>query len=654
MRIGQIVKSAARMAMLLLLAAALALPTFPLPFGDAPLHAQQTALAKAVTGQIRDAYGTRTDAAENLISDLSNLAEQVGQFAEQGGKLTGRTAPKVASITGQLLQILVNFDGLTCDVNVMALGIKQRELIVEATRPGEYDPELDRAVQQINELIAKLQELCNRHVHDLYDDTAAGADDTALAVPGGGETAEAGETPNVEERICRQRCGDLYHAFMRAEEAYLKADKKAKEVRAKVGSLPQDAARAEEAAAKAEQDAKDTRARREQLARDITNAPTPAHRDQAAAEYARTNPEEADAFAQEKRAAAAAARQKADEAEQDAREAEADASVKYSTMKILYEAWLACARNCADQAKRYSKVDVDIWSLFGAPPRSLRAPPPYYRHPAGPTQQAVTPDRRTSRLVLPPAALAGGVLSGVVLDADEKPRENTQVALEMPGGNIAEVNTDSSGGFIAEIPAAGGQVGLVLFDGTAPGVALEVLDGVPSGFPATPESYIQSGGALVLGEPYRAVSIGQPGGVPEEVPVGTAIGADGESGMTSLTVPAWVQPGPVEIGLLGVDGEQVMIESQAYSFVEAWLERDKLMSGETAQFGYQLDFGDGPGQVMMTIAVTGAVTYAKAGQPQILQLDEEGRVTFTDTINALEGTPAGAPFAIIPTFAAVQ
>src|SRR5690606_18605672 len=195
---------------------------------------------KAVTGQIRDAYGTRTDAAENLISDLSNLAEQVGQFAEQGGKLTGRTAPKVASITGQLLQILVNFDGLTCDVNVMALGIKQRELIVEATRPGEYDPELDRAVQQINELIAKLQELCNRHVHDLYDDTAAGADDTALAVPGGGETAEAGETPNVEERICRQRCGDLYHAFMRAEDAYLRADQKAKDARAKVGSLPQD------------------------------------------------------------------------------------------------------------------------------------------------------------------------------------------------------------------------------------------------------------------------------------------------------------------------------------------------------------------------------------------------------------------------------
>ena len=266
----------------------------------------------------------------------------------------------------------------------------------------------------------------------------------------------------------------------------------------------------------------------------------------------------------------------------------------------------------------------------------------------------MTPDRRTSRLVLPPAALAGGVLSGVVLDADEKPRENTQVALEMPGGNIAEVNTDSSGGFVAEIPAAVGQVGLVLFDGTGSGVALEVLDGVPSGFPATPESYIQSGGALVLGEPYRAVSIGQPGGVPEEVPVGTAIGADGESGMTSLTVPAWVQPGPVEIGLLGVDGEQVMIESQAYSFVEAWLERDKLMSGETAQFGYQLDFGDGPGHVMMTIAVTGAVTYAKAGQPQILQLDEEGRVTFTDTINALEGTPAGAPFAIIPTFTAVQ
>jgi hypothetical protein len=34
----------------------------------------------------------------------------------------------------------------------------------------------------------------------------------------------------------------------------------------------------------------------------------------------------------------------------------------------------------------------------------------------------------------------------------------------------------------------------------------------------------------------------------------------------------------------------------------------------------------------------------------VLQLDEEGQVTFTDRINALEGTPAGAPFAIIPAF----
>src|SRR5690606_31719441 len=157
-----------------------------------------------------------------------------------------------------------------------------------------------------------------------------------------------------------------------------------------------------------------------------------------------------------------------------------------------------------------------------------------------------------------------------------------------------------------------------------------------------------------LGEPYRAISIGQPGAGPEEVPIGTAIGADGESGMTALTIPAWVQPGPVEIGLVGMDGEQILIESQAYTFVEAWLERDKLMSGETAQLGYQLDFGDGPGQEVMNIAVTGAVAYAKAGQPQILQVDEEGRAIFTDTINALEGTPAGAPFAIIPTFTAAQ
>jgi hypothetical protein len=251
---------------------------------------------------------------------------------------------------------------------------------------------------------------------------------------------------------------------------------------------------------------------------------------------------------------------------------------------------------------------------------------------------------------MPPAALAGGMLSGVVLDAEEEPREETQIAIDMPGGNIAETTTGPTGAFAIAVPEATGRIGFMLFDGSAEGVALEVMDGVPAGLPATPGDFVQAGGPVVLGEPYRAIAMGEPGGIASEVPIGTAIGPDGESGMTALTIPAWVQPGPVEFNMIGADGQEVVIESQAYTFVEAWLERDKLMSGESAGFGYQLDFGDGPGQVVMTIAVTGAVAYAKAGQPQVLQLDEEGQVTFTDTINALEGTPAGAPFAIIPAF----
>lgn len=610
--------------------------------------------AFAVLPQAAHAQPTEAQA-EEILAKTNDAASIAEQLALQGGRIGGRTGMRVASASGSMATILTNFDVLACGLSVTALSVHMRNITMAAAMAQPADPQLDQLASQLRDLVAQLQALCNRYVHDVPTGVATGAGagnaGAGDAEDGAGATAE-GPVPTVEERICRQRCEPAYIAFLEAERAYERALRDAQRARqnatGKRQAADQKAAEASQAEADAQQDAADY----ERLQNEMTAATTQAERMRIAGELANIRPDSAHSFAEGKRNEANQAEQEAAAAEREAARAEGDASAKYEIMRTLYEEWKRCAESCAEQARLYSKITVDIWSLFTAAPRSLPSPPPFYRPPTlpAPTQQSPTPDTRTSRLVMPPAALAGGMLSGVVVDGQEEPREDTQVAVDLPDGNIAEATTGPTGAFAIAVPETIGRVGVLLFDGSAESVALDVMEAVPAGLPATPGEFVQAGGPVVLGEPYRAISIGHAEEIPSEVPVGTAIGADGESGMTAFTMPAWVQPGPVEFSLVTAGGEQLVAESQAYTFVEAWLERDKLMSGETAQFGYQLDFGDGPGQVVMTISVTGAVAYAKAGRPQVLQLDEAGQVTFTDTINALEGTPAGAPFAIIPAF----
>ena len=592
---------------------------------------------------------------EEILNQANNAASIAEQLAMQGGQIAGRTGSRLASASGSMVTILTNFDTLACGTSVMALSVQMRNITMAAATAQPPDPQLDQLASRLRDAVAQLQALCNRYVHGVPTGIATGAGAGSTGAESSGDDAGAsagGPTTTVEERICRQRCEPAYAAFLDAQRAYERALRDAQRVRQNADGKRQTANQKAAEAAQAEADAEQDAADYQRLQAELTAAGTQAERMRIAGELANIHPASARRWAEEKRQEANQAEQEAAAAESAATRAEGDASAKYEIMRTLYEEWKRCAESCAEQARLYSRVTVDIWSVFTGAPRTLPSPPPFYRPrtlPA-PTQQSAVPDTRTSRLVIPPAALAGGMLSGVVLDAEEEPREETQIAIDMPGGNIAETATGPTGAFAIAVPEAAGRIGFMLFDGSAEGVALEVMDGVPSGLPATPGDFIQAGGPVVLGEPYRAIAMGEPGGIASEVPIGTAIGPDGESGMTALTIPAWVQPGPVEFNMIGADGQEVVIESQAYTFVEAWLERDKLMSGESAGFGYSLDFGDGPGQVVMTIAVTGAIAYAKAGQPQVLQLDEEGQVTFTDTINALEGTPAGAPFAIIPAF----
>lgn len=91
-----------------------------------------------------------------------------------------------------------------------------------------------------------------------------------------------------------------------------------------------------------------------------------------------------------------------------------------------------------------------------------------------------------------------------------------------------------------------------------------------------------------------------------------------------------------------------------YAYLDAYLDREKLRSGQRAQFRYDLDFGEGPGEISMTITTSGPIQYAKNGQPQVLQVGRDGKARLSDYITALRGSPTGIPFAITPSFGGLR
>lgn len=593
--------------------------------------------------------------AEDVIGAADNAANIAEQIARQGGRIGGRTGMRVGSATSSLTTILTNFDVLACGTSVMALSVHMRNLTMASATMDPADPQLDQQISQLREAIARLQALCNRYINDVPTGVATGANAGGAAAGGNDDATTAGaggQTLNADERICRTRCEPYYSAYLDAKRDYDRALESAERARNNATQKRQDATQKANEATQAEREAEQARSNYDSLQREMTAATTQAERLRIAGEIARINPDSSRRWAEQKRSEANTAEQEATTAEQAATRAESRAGAKYVIMRDLYNEWKRCAEHCADQARRYSRVDVDIWSLFTLMPRTLPSPPPFYQPPAPP--RPAIGDTRTSRLVVPPAALSGGMLAGVVLDQQDEEPDETRVAIDLPDGSQTETTTGAGGVFSISMPVAIGPMALAVPGTGGEEIALEVLDGVPEGLTAVPENYIAAGSPVMLGQPYRTVSVGNPGGMAGEVPLGTAVGADGTSGMTFFSMPVWVQPGAVEFNLVTAGGDEIVVESQVYTYLEAWLEQEKLRSGEQAQFGYQLDFGDGPGQVMMTIAITGPITYAKVGQPQVLQLDKEGRVTFTDHIQALQGSPAGTPFSIIPSFTRVN
>lgn len=132
--------------------------------------------------------------------------------------------------------------------------------------------------------------------------------------------------------------------------------------------------------------------------------------------------------------------------------------------------------------------------------------------------------------------------------------------------------------------------------------------------------------------------------------VGTAEGGD----VTVFEIPKDIRRGRWVLQFNSNTPNPIEQPVTFYAYLDAYLDREKLRSGQRAQFRYDLDFGEGPGEISMTITTAGPIHYAKNGQPQVLQVGRDGKARLSDYITALRGSPTGIPFAITPSFGGLR
>ena len=364
------------------------------------------ALALYIAAPAPAQQSTAETFSEEALSKLNDAQSIAQQLAQQQGQFAGRSiGPQFASATNQLLQVLTNFDIWACGVSVTALHLKRQRLAVAAAAAQPPDPALDRAVDDFGRAISLLQELCDRHVHRIYGDPAGGGGGSGAA--GGAEPPPTVEEPprlNVQERICHDRCGELYNQFVRAEFEYDRARREAERDRQRANERRREADQAAERARSARQQAEQSQRDFDRLQAEMRAARTQAERLRIADRLARLYPESMRQRANQAQREADEAARRAQEAEARAARSETQANALYDAMMEIYEAWLACIRTCVEQARVYNRVTVDPYRVFPGMPQSPPRRPPFYRPApppqAQPRQQSSVPLDRASAQML--------------------------------------------------------------------------------------------------------------------------------------------------------------------------------------------------------------------------------------------------------------
>src|SRR5205085_8060442 len=166
-----------------------------------------------------------------------------------------------------------------------------------------------------------------------------------------------------------------------------------------------------------------------------------------------------------------------------------------------------------------------------------------------------------------------------------------------------------------------------------------------------PPDFVQPGEKFTLPGDFPKGGYEQ-NGLKGNLPVATAISADGNKSVSTFQTPRILKPGPIQFHFTDSKGKESSFAGGIFRIVSASLDRSQLHSNQGADFRYEVQVSPEsvPDGLCVEIKLVGPIVMVQAPPAQV-PLDLSGRGKFAGKIRATQVTPGSAiPFDIKTNF----
>ena len=214
-----------------------------------------------------------------------------------------------------------------------------------------------------------------------------------------------------------------------------------------------------------------------------------------------------------------------------------------------------------------------------------------------------------AKLIAPPVAIAGGIITGSVRGTDDEPAPDINVGVGTIHGVVTNVKTDESGKFESKVPV-GESIIVLTAVGLEEEIKRQIVPPHKLDFPPGPPEFIQPGQQYTVegnypNSEYTVETYGESYLIPDA----RSISKNGDVAITTLTVPSTIEPGKGKWILKDIFGKTHTFKSCTYHILRAKVDQNKLTSGQKTPGQYGMNFGKEMAnqKLWVKIEVSGAI-----------------------------------------------
>lgn len=213
--------------------------------------------------------------------------------------------------------------------------------------------------------------------------------------------------------------------------------------------------------------------------------------------------------------------------------------------------------------------------------------------------------------------------------------------------------SNAAGGFIICVPPGTKDLRVSPGGEGESGGAVSVLvalDQPSTQVPSAPPSFCNPGQQFDLNGAFPRATAEQDGKV-SDLAVAMAISPTGQA-LSTVECSNSLHPGPVKVSLTDGTSHTREFQTHVFQFIDGALDQSQLLSGQPADFWYDLQMGpeEAGKSLCVSVTVAGPVVLTKPPAHKV-KLDGDGRARLSGKIRATHVAPgATIPFVIHPVF----